>query len=67
MTHDKRVEAAARAIGHMLGDETPGEYLQDARIILAAADAVDPLRQNVDIPELPINTPIRGRGKNERG
>lgn len=36
---DPRIEAAARALGQMLGDETEGAYLDEAGAILAAADA----------------------------
>lgn len=41
---DPRIEAAARAIGKMLGDEPPAQYVEDARVILAAADAAAPVR-----------------------
>lgn len=72
---DPRIEAAARALCKIYGNDPDADdstcqsgmganwraYEDEARVALAAADHLDPLRQMVSIPEVPINAPILQR------
>ncbi|MBO1325274.1 hypothetical protein K2X14_07890 [Acetobacter sp. TBRC 12305] len=77
---DPRIEAALKAAWQHTTQHENGQTFEQWKDVssyaaeefrraivaaVAAADAVDPLRQGVSIPELPTNVPIQARQEND--